>query len=130
MKTDLVTIRRWYHSDSTVGRLTCGDFECFTLELPFKENKTGQSCIFPGTYSGFKRNSPSNGPCIELADVLGRTYIQIHKGNYTRDITGCILVGDSVRLKDGVPWVGNSELTLREVLKRVENSVSVVISDL
>ncbi len=128
---DRIAVRRWYHDDCTLGRLVCGPFQCFTLELPFEGNAPDVSCIIPGTYSAFKRTSPTNGPCIELRDVPGREYVQIHKGNYTRDILGCILVGDSIRFLDGdtVPDVTNSGATLARLLQLLPDELTVHISD-
>lgn len=128
---DSLDIRRWYHADCTLGRLVCGSFQCFTLEIPFEGNAPDVSCIIPGTYAAFKRNSPSNGPCIELRDVPGREYVQIHKGNYTRDVRGCILVGDGIKFLDGdgVPDVTNSGATLTELLALLPDELTVRISD-
>ena len=87
--------------------------------------------IIPGTYSAFKRNSPSNGPCLELRNVPGREYIQVHKGNFTRDILGCILVGDGIKFLDGdgVPDVTNSGATLDKLLALLPDEITVRISD-
>ena len=109
--------------DCTIGMLTLddNDFRCFTLELPDKDNKSNVSCIPAGTYNYYKRESPSNGYVIELQDVVGRSYIQIHKGNYTRQIAGCILVGDSIADidKDGIPDVTNSSVTHGKLMDAV-----------
>lgn len=131
----MIVIRRWYHNDCTLGRLTFGDFQCFTLELPWRDNQSGDyteaSCIVPGSYDAFRRISPSNGPCLELKDVPGRTHIQIHKGNFTSDIRGCILVGDSIRFinADTIPDVGNSVATLNKLLALVHGNTVVRLTD-
>lgn len=106
------------YDDCTLGRLWCGDVQCFTLELPWHNNLPNISCIPPGQYSYFRRTSPSNGEVLELRDVEGRTFIQIHAGNYTRHTFGCILVGDAVKFLDGddVPDVTNSRSTLGRLL--------------
>jgi len=120
LKMPKLKIKRWYHDDCTLGRLTYGDLQCFTLELPWLDNQQNISCIpAAGAYQGRKHKSPSNGDCIAIDNVLGRSHIQIHKGNYTRNVKGCILVGDSVRFLDGdsIPDVTNSTATLRKLLK-------------
>lgn len=129
--TNEIKIHRWYQPDCTLGRLTCGDFQCFTLELPFKGNENGVSCIIPGVYEAFKRNSPTNGRCFELRDVPGRTHIQIHKGNFTRDILGCILVGDSIKFLngDGIPDITNSFNTMEKLLRMLPGDLTVQIED-
>lgn len=125
-----IRINRWYQKDCTIGRLRCGDFQCFTLELPDLDNQSNISCIPEGTYNFNVRHSNSNKSfVIELEDVLDRTYIQIHSGNYTKQILGCILVGDSVKdiNKDSIPDVTNSRNTLKKLLKLVGDSGEIKI---
>lgn len=51
----MIEIKRWYQDDCTIGRLACGDFQCWTLELPFLDNKQNVSCIYPdAAYKGKK----------------------------------------------------------------------------
>jgi hypothetical protein len=98
-------------------------FQCFTLELPFKGNKPDVSSIPRGRYEYYKRISPKNGDVLELRNVPERTYIQIHAGNFTRQIQGCILVGDSIKHIDGdtIPDVSNSKKTLKKLLDKVSD---------
>ncbi len=127
----MINIKRWYHKDCTIGRLTLsgGTFQCFTLELPWKENERGISCIPAGTYEAFKRMSPKNGSVIELLNVKDRSNIQIHRGNYTRQIEGCVLVGDSVKFldADSIPDVATSGQTMDKLLSLLPNTFKVVI---
>lgn len=76
-------------------------FDCKTLELPWKENRNRISCIPPGTYKCRFYNSPSKGEVLLLYNVPERSYIEIHIGNYNRDILGCIIVGYEWRDIDG-----------------------------
>ena len=118
MKIEL-TINRIYQNDCTVGILNhASGFRCNTLELPYLDNKTGVSCVPAGVYECFKRVSGKNGEVFELRNVVGRSYIQCHAGNYTSQIEGCILVGDSLAdiNKDGTPDVTNSKNTLSKLL--------------
>jgi hypothetical protein len=73
-----------------------------TLELPWKDNQRGVSCIPPGRYVMRVRTSERHGRHLELIDVPGRSLILIHTGNYAEsinpttgqsDIKGCILPG-------------------------------------
>ncbi len=120
----MITIKRWYHDDCTIGRLECDDFQCFTLELPNLDNEQDISCIPEGVYDYYFRDSPSNKHVLELRDVPDRTYIQIHSGNYTYQIRGCILVGDSIKWlnRDRIPDVSNSRNTLIKLLQRAGKS--------
>jgi len=127
--TDCINIKRWHHDDCTLGRLYCKGYQCFTLELPDKGNQNGISCIPPGRYKARKHLSPANGACIAIDNVPGRTQIQIHAGNYTRDIHGCILIGDSIKFLDSDtnPDVTNSRATLDKLLSLLTNELEAVI---
>lgn len=112
-------INRLNLADSTIGVMSFGNnFKCFTLELPWLDNATSISCIPSGFYNCKKIVSPSLGECIEVSNVVGRTYIRIHTGNYTRQIEGCVLVGDSIKdiNGDGIPDVTNSKNTLTKLM--------------
>ena len=115
----MIKIHRWYNDDCTIGRLTCGNFQCFTLELPWLGNQKNISCIREGIYQFKRRVSPKNGNVLELQDTHPRTFIQIHKGNFTYQIEGCILVGDGVKWLNGdaIPDVTNSTKTLEKLLE-------------
>jgi len=53
-------------------------------------------CRIPaGTYQAHTRSDGHLGWRIELEGVPGMKNIQIHRGNYPGDTTGCILVGTS-----------------------------------
>ena len=120
---DRLIIERGYFSECTIGTLKLGDFKCFALELPYMGNLVNVSCIPEGVYAGRLIVSPSLGECIEVADVDGRTYIRIHAGNYTRQIEGCVLVGDSIKFLDGdgTPDITNSRNTLKALIARVKS---------
>lgn len=126
----MLSIKRWYHKDCTLGRLSVGGFKCFTLELPDLGNAQSISCIPAGTYQAFKRQSPKNGLVIELRNVPNRQFIQIHRGNYTRQIEGCILVGSSIAFLDNdqVPDVTNSGVTMDKLLALLPDEFEVKIS--
>ena len=129
-KESKIKIQRTYYEDCTIGRLWCGDFQCFTLELPLLNNESSVSCIYPaGGYIGRKHFSPNNGDVIAIDNVMGRTNIQVHSGNYTNQILGCILVGDSVKFlnDDKIPDVTNSKNTLNKLLSMLEDSFSIEI---
>jgi hypothetical protein len=124
-------IKRTYYEDCTLGRLTYGDFQCWTLELPMLDNAQNISCIYPnGGFKGRKHFSPSNGDCIAIDNVQGRTNIQIHSANYTSQILGCIAVGDSIKFlnEDSVPDVTNSRSTLEELLFVLPDSFDIEIT--
>ena len=123
-------IERFYMEDCTLGRLTYGDFQCFTLELPMLDNAQDISCIYPnGGFIGRKHFSPSNGDCIAIDNVQGRTNIQMHSANFTRQILGCIAVGDGIKFldNDSIPDVTNSVKTLGALLAVLPDTFKIVI---
>lgn len=122
-------ISTWINPDCTVGRLEFGGFHCLTLELPWKENANDISCIPAGTYEYVKYDSPRHGAVLLLLDVPGRSMVELHAGNYTRQIEGCILVGDSLKYLDGdsILDVTNSKRTLKKLLSLLPHSGTIEI---
>lgn len=129
MGMQMITIDRWYRQDCTLGIFTVDKFRCFSLELPDNDNQQDISCIPEGTYGYYLRNSPKNGLILELKLVINRDYIQIHSGNFTRQILGCILVGESIKYldSDSIPDVTNSKATLKKVLAAAGKSGKIEI---
>jgi hypothetical protein len=106
----------------TQGILTINDFECHTLELPWRNNSRGTSCIPTGTYYVVWSYSPSRKKYLyELLNVNGRSDIQIHSGNFagdTRkgwksDVKGCILLGNEMGEIEGQLAILNSRVTVQ-----------------
>ena len=104
-------IIREYGKFQTLGNLVVFDgkeilLKVLTLELPDLGNQKNISCIPEGKYKVHRIYSPKFGNCFHVQDVPGRSAILIHRGNYTKDTRGCILVGlnhidiDSDGLKD------------------------------
>lgn len=114
-----IILNSWCQEDCTLGRLNYGvAFKCFTLELPWKDNLTNISCVPAGIYPYTKYDSPKHGLVLLLEDIPDRTFIEIHAGNYTRQILGCVLPGDGIKYldNDSIPDVVNSRTTLRRLL--------------
>lgn len=90
-----MTIERKILSDKcTMGYLSINKKAvCYTLELPWENNAKNISCIPAGSYSGILRYDKSDGWRIQLENVPDRDGVQIHMGNYTKQIKGCLLVG-------------------------------------
>ena len=92
---DIVIDRFRPCSQSIVGKLYAnGKYICYTLELAWLWNSNYVSCVPPGQYGSHIRHDKADGWRIQLDHVPGpRTGVQIHIGNYPRDIVGCVLVG-------------------------------------
>ena len=125
-----VKIATWVNDDCTIGRLHVGDLHCYTLELPWRQNGRGISCIPEGKYPAIKYLSPKHGMVVLIQDVPDRDMIEIHAGNYTRQIKGCILPGKSITYLDGdtVPDVTSSRSTLAKLMAALPDAFTVEIT--
>ena len=87
-KTITTYLTRLRQTDQgTEGFLTVPElgFACFTLELPWRENRPCVSCIPPGTYPIGWRVTRRRST-YHIRNVPKRSYILIHSGNYAGDI--------------------------------------------
>ena len=101
-----VSITRTESDDSgTFGNLrTDSGFECYSGELPWKNNAPLISCIPSGIYKVEKRKSEKHGICYGIISVPGRSDIEFHKGNFCgdehkglkSDVEGCIILGRAI----------------------------------
>ena len=100
-------------------------FECKTLELPWKDNKTNVSCVPKSVYKVLHRTSEKYKKHFILQDVRDRRYILIHQGNFNTDTRGCILVGSSFRQvnNDSLLDITSSKRTLSQLLEATEGEV-------
>lgn len=85
-----------------------GMFECYTLELPDKDNQRKVSCIPIGKYEILERKEPTDMTMryrekygwfnfhLCLQKVKDRSGIYIHVGNTIKDSYGCILLGQQI----------------------------------
>lgn len=110
-----IIINRKYLKHSTVGFACAGDdleIYFYTLELPWRNNNQNVSCIPEGEYWVFKRRDKQ---VFQFEAVPVRTYIQIHCGNFTNQIQGCLLPGDAIKHlnNDGIQDVCNSEKIMK-----------------
>ena len=83
---------RDYHPTGTNGELYVnGDLCCYTIELPWLENRQGVSCISEGRYPLQKRYSKKWGAHLLVTGVPNRSLILIHPANDAlRELKGCI----------------------------------------
>ena len=126
-----VTFTRVTDSDEgTFGKLeTDNGFSCFTLELPWRDNKKRISCIPEGEYAVEVRRSPRFGLVYHVKDVYGRSYILIHSGNFAGDVSkgykshveGCILLGKKVGILDGQKAVLVSKPAVTSFMRHLNN---------
>jgi len=124
-----VEIFRLKRSDQgTEGLLVSEDFNCRTLELPWRNNRRQISCIPPGIYDVEIRLSNKYGRIYWVRRVPDRTYILIHSGNYAGDkskglkshVMGCILLGKKSGRLGGQVAVLNSRVAVRNFMEELE----------
>lgn len=94
------------------------EFDCFSLEPSILRKNP---CIPEGTYKLKKYFSTKFCEnVLLLEDVPGRSYIEIHVGNFVQDTRGCILPGRSIKIVGQVPSVGESRLAFNKIMKAFE----------
>ena len=82
----------------TPGELVLDSQKWKTIELPWRENRRGVSCIPLGRYLVQLVRSPSKGLVYGVQDVPGRSHVLIHSANFAGDtslgwvthLQGCI----------------------------------------
>jgi hypothetical protein len=124
---DAVLQRQPSHEHGTLGLLTFNHeacpiihgFRCATIEPPWKDNEPFISCIPEGFYTCEKVMSDKFGQTFEIMNVLGRTDILFHWGNYAGDVDrnyfsdtqGCVIVGEKHGMLSGQKVVLSSKVT-------------------
>ncbi len=83
---------RTYFPNGTNGQLYHnGKLICYTIELPWLNNKPQVSCIPEGRYELVKRYSAKYKHHLHVLNVKGRSYILIHPANDAKkELKGCI----------------------------------------
>ena len=129
----IVSLNRWdFFDEQTIGSLMMdGEIFCYTLELPWRENRRNISCIPIGDYEVSRRTSEKYGEHFHILDVPDRSYILIHSGNFHNQIRGCVLVGEELAdiNKDGLPDVTNSKKTMKMLLDRLPETFTLRIRE-
>jgi hypothetical protein len=124
MEQQVFLIRTSVSDQGTSGMLVMGGFNCYTLELPWKNNQRSISCVPQGEYTVIQRASPKYGKIYWVTNVPNRSYILVHSGNYAGDVSkgykthvrGCILLGQKMGTLGGQKAVLNSRITLRKFM--------------
>jgi len=108
----LCTVLRMEHGDrETLGVLLVdGRLFCYTLELPWRDNRNDISRIPDGHYRVRKYMSPKHAKLMwGIEDVKNRQGVILGEvGNTAKDTLGCILLGNRPGLVRGMRAVMNS----------------------
>lgn len=122
MKLELV---RTYFTEGTNGILRQNGFIlCYTIELPWKENQHGISCIPEGEYALAKRYSKKFGRHLLVLGVENRNLILIHPANNSlKELKGCIapvssLTGPGKGRQSSIVFVKLVELVYKAIEKK------------
>lgn len=104
--TDVLLHRTETGPHGTFGTLHSAgwEFQCLSLELPWRNNERSISCIPERLYQCSPWNSARFPNTYLVEDVEGRTGILTHTGNLAGDVEqglkthslGCILMGDII----------------------------------
>lgn len=126
---DIYLFRHTSSDQGTEGILAVPQFcfSSFTLELPWRDNRSDISCIPAGEYPLVWHESKKHKAC-HVKDVPGRSGILIHSGNlagdadkgFKTDSEGCILLGANRGILCGQRAVLHSRATvgvLNDILK-------------
>ena len=117
-----ITLQRFVHDKVTFGKLTLEWLpehkDIYTIELPWKDNKTSVSCVPQGLYNCRPYTSAKYKNVWKILEVPGREAILIHSGNFACDVKlqvgnhssdteGCIMVG--LGIEEKVPMITRSK---------------------
>lgn len=107
-----------YFENATMGRLRTGDFQCWTLERPWKDNEPFVSCIPDGIYECRPFSGRKFQDVVEICDVPNRTVILIHAANLPSELSGCIAPGLNCHFdSEGGSRVWNSRKALTRLFE-------------
>ncbi len=82
------------------GKLTApGGFECDAMQRPPVGDHPS---IGLGSWRVSVKDHPVHGKCYEVLDVKRRTAILFHSANWFQQLLGCIALGRSVQVVEGV----------------------------
>ena len=118
----VITLERFaYTPVGTFGRFTLPEFQCYSVERPWRNNAPRESCIPEGQYKLIKgRFHRGNYDCYELQSVPGRSLIKIHRGNTMEDVVGCIALGSHLGFIHGLWAVTSSVKTYNDFMRTAE----------
>jgi hypothetical protein len=103
VKTLYIT-RKPSTDQGTPGYFSFGSRVLRCIELPWRDNTPGRSCIPTGTYRAELYASPKHGTVYMLQGVPGRSDVEIHAANFAGDsdmgwkceLLGCIAPAESI----------------------------------
>lgn len=119
----ILTLDRWASTPlfGTFGTLTVGDWKCYSVEKPWKDNQPSHSCVPVGTYALALSTYHKGGyPAYELTHVPGRARILIHRANRATELEGCIAPGTGLGMLGGDWAVLNSGVAFDQIMTKLQ----------
>ncbi|MEW7289043.1 DUF5675 family protein [Aquimarina sp. 2304DJ70-9] len=132
----IIIQRQTYTENEVLGKLYIFDesgipvFECFSLELAWRDNQKNISCVPAGTYQIVKEFSPRFEKDLwELKGVPNRNETKIHVANFHTQLNGCIAIGSNLSdiNNDNELDVTNSRNTLNIFHQTMGNDTKAVL---
>jgi len=123
-----VLVRTESTDEGTFGLIAFGGERTYSLELPWRDNARGLSCIPPGAYRAVPTSHRRLGRVVAVLDVPGRSGILIHSANLAGDVKrrwdsqlqGCIAPCERIgRLRNRVGEWQRAGLVSRPALSRL-----------
>ena len=117
------TLQRRYELLQTIGIFKMWNddgekvFESYSMELPWKNNKSFISCIPEGSYKCEITSSPIYGFVFEVTGVESRSHVLIHPLNYVIQSEACIGLGKKLvdLNNDNLNDITSSKKTVQEL---------------
>jgi len=91
----------------------------YTLEKPWKDNKTFTSCIYPGLFKVIPFSGAKFKKVFEVSGVEGRSVILFHPANHVVELKGCIAIGNKFSCDDGEYSVWESRDAMDKLRKLI-----------
>lgn len=121
LSNNINLFRKTYTDKSTIGEIVVdGNHQCWSLEPTCRKQAGVPIAIPTGRYkiemlwsTKFKMDTP------HIQEVPGRTFIEIHPGNFPNDTLGCILLGNTV----DVDFVGESRKAYSALVMKIESKL-------
>jgi len=109
----------------TFSKIQIGVRSFATVEQPWRDNKPFESCVPNGTYDLVPFSSKKFGEVFALVgDTVSKYKSEkaryaclIHQANWSRDVQGCIGIGQNITYINGLLAVNNSKFSLQELFR-------------
>jgi hypothetical protein len=119
---------------TTLGRMStedsrgCAGPTLYTVERPWLNNAVGVSCIPVGVYYLSLREYNRGGyDAYQVIDVPDRTYILLHRANWSHNVIGCIGIGMYAGLIGKHLGVGSSRAAYESFMLWMDDDQSAIL---